>query len=76
MVIGEREEHVLVVGWLASFRERFQSLPERGHAVRNLALLVLRNSELDMTENELVIQESGLVVVRGRLFEVVHDKVY
>jgi hypothetical protein len=70
------EGHALVVGWFTSLGERFQGLPEGGHAVRNLAFLVLCDGELDVTEHKLVVQESGLVVVRSRLLEIVHDKMY
>jgi len=74
--LEELEWHLLVVWWLASFRERLQGLPEGGHAACNLALLVLCNGKLDVTEHELVIQESRLVIVCSRLLEVVHDEVY
>jgi len=68
--------HLLVIWWFTPFGERLQCLPEGSHTACNLALLVLCNGELDVTEHELVIQESGLVVVCSRLLEVVHDEVY
>ena len=67
--------HLLVVRWLTPLRERLQSLPEGSHTASNLALLVLCNGELDVTEHKLIIQESGFVVVCSRLLKVVHDKV-
>jgi hypothetical protein len=74
--LEELELHLLVIWWLASFRERLQGLPESSHTTCNLALLVLCNGELDVTEHELVIQVSGLAIVCSRLLEVVHDEVY
>ena len=68
--------HLLVVWWFTPFRERLQCLPEGSHTACNLAFLVLCNGELDVAEHELVIQESGLVVVRSCLLEVVHDEMY
>lgn len=70
------ERRLLVVWWFAPFRESLQSLPEGCHATRNLAFLVLRNGKLDVAEHELIVQESGFVVVCSRLLEVVHDEVY
>lgn len=68
-------DHALVVRRLASPGERFEGPPEGGHTVRNLALLVLCNRELNVTKHELVVYDDGLVVVRRRLLEVVHDEV-
>ena len=51
----EREMRLLVVRWLASFREGLQGLPEGSHTARNLSLFVLRDGELDVAEHELVV---------------------
>jgi hypothetical protein len=70
------ERHSLVVWRFAPFGESLQSLPEGCHAACNLALLVLRNGKLDVAEHELVVQESGFVIICSRLLKVVHDEVY
>lgn len=45
----------LIILRLASLWEGFERPPEGRHAVRNVARLVLRDSQLDVAENELVI---------------------
>lgn len=73
-VNGVRRSDSLVVGRLASVREGLESFAEGSHAVGKVSLLVLRDSELDVTENKLIIQVGRLAVVFCSILELVHDE--
>ena len=68
------EVYALIVLRFAAVGERPQRAAEGGHAVREVARLVLGNGKLDMAEDELVVQLRRLGVVLGSLLELVHDE--
>lgn len=74
-MIKENEGNLLVVEGLGSTGELLKTSPECGHRLPDLVHLVLRNSMLDMREDEFVIERGGFFVVGGSSFEFLADKV-
>lgn len=67
-------EYPRIVVWLNPVREPLDDRPEGDHTAVLVALLVLRDRELDVAEDKVWFEVSRLFVVRNRLVEVVHDE--
>jgi hypothetical protein len=65
---------LLVVLGLAALGEGFERPPEGRHAVRDVPGFILRNSQLNVREHELVVDFRGLGVVLGGLCKFAHDE--
>ena len=66
--------NILVILGFAALWECAQRPPERGHAVREVAGLILRHGELDVAEDELIVQSSRLGIIFCCIVELVHDE--
>lgn len=63
-----------IVVWLNSVREPLDDRPEGDHTAVLVALLVLRDRELDVAKDKVWLELGRLLVVCNRLVEVVHDE--
>lgn len=73
-VCGKDSDELIVLR-LATLREGFHRSPEGRHRRADLFELVLRDSELDVTEYKVRIQYYRLVVVGFRFLELLEDEV-